>query len=465
MGVGGVRRSASARFAQMPSETGLVAALTHEGAGVVHAGKAAFVAGALPGEMIRFRRRRSHGQHDEAQLEEILTPSPERVTPGCRHFDICGGCALQHLEASAQLRLKEAQLRDNLQRLARATPSRWLAPIPGPSFGYRRRARLGVKYVERKDHVVVGFRERSSNLIAAIDRCEVLSPPMDALITPLRELIARLSIRARLPQIEVAVADNAVALIMRVLDAPSDSDRQVLLEFEQQRGVSIYLQPGGIGTVQPLSPGAPVLSYQLPESQLELSFLPTDFVQINAVVNRALVSEALRLLELTAESQVLDLYCGLGNFSLALARHAGQVVGVEGDPALVERARANAARNAITNAQFHKADLSRDISDAPWLKQGYTHVLIDPPRIGARELLPRIAQLAPERLLYVSCHPATLARDIGILVHEHGFELLAAGVVDMFAHTAHVESVALLASGQGKDKGKDKGTHGNRDRA
>jgi 23S rRNA (uracil1939-C5)-methyltransferase len=441
----------------MQSETGIVAALTHEGSGVVHAGKTAFVAGALPGEVIRFRRRRSHGQHDDAQLEEILTPSSERVMPRCRHFEICGGCALQHLEPSAQLRLKEAQLRENLQRLARVTPSRWLAPIPGPSFGYRRRARLGVKYVERKDHVVVGFRERNSSLIAAIDRCEVLSPPMDALITPLRELIAGLSIRSRLPQIEVAVGDNAAALIMRVLDAPSDTDRQALLEFERRQGVSVYLQAGGIGTVQALSPGAPVLSYHLPALELELSFLPTDFVQINAVVNRALVSEAVQLLELTAESRVLDLYCGLGNFSLALARHAGQVVGVEGENALVERARANATRNAITNAQFHRADLSRDVSDAPWLQQAYSHVLIDPPRVGARELLPQIAQLAPRRLVYVSCHPATLARDIGILVHEHGFELLAAGVVDMFAHTAHVESVALLASG--------KGTHGHRDRA
>jgi 23S rRNA (uracil1939-C5)-methyltransferase len=452
-----VRRSASARFAQMQSETGVVAALTHEGAGVVHAGKAAFVMGALPGEIIRFRRQRSHRQHDEAQLEEILTPSPERVTPRCRHFEICGGCALQHLEGSAQLRLKESQLRDNLERLARTTPLRWLAPIPGPSFGYRRRARLGVKYVERKQQVVVGFRERTSNLIAAIDRCEVLSPPVDALITPLRELVVGLSIRARLPQIEVAVADNAVALIMRVLDAPSESDRQALREFEQRHRVTIYLQPGGIGSVQALSLNAPALLYQLPDSQLELTFLPTDFVQINAAVNRSMVGAALQLLELKSDSRVLDLYCGLGNFSLALARHAQQVVGVEGDSALVERARTNAIGNAITNAQFHTADLSRDVSDAIWLRPGHTHVLLDPPRVGARALLPRIAQLAPERVLYVSCHPATLARDVGILVHEHGFELLAAGVVDMFAHTAHVESMALLASAKGK--------HGNRDRA
>jgi CYTH domain-containing protein len=304
-----------------------------------------------------------------------------------------------------------------------------------------------VKYVERKQQVVVGFRERNSNLIAAIDRCEVLSPPVDALITPLRELIVGLSIRARLPQIEVAVADNAVALIMRVLDAPSDGDRQALLEFEQRHRVTIYLQPGGIGTVQALSLNAPALWYQLPDSQLELTFLPTDFVQINAVVNRSLVSAALQLLELTADSRVLDLYCGLGNFSLALARHAAGR-GRRRRPCTGRACarQCHSQRDCECAVSYGRSEC-RDISDAPWLKPGYTHVLIDPPRIGARELLPRIAQLAPQRLLYVSCHPATLARDIGILVHEHGFELLAAGVVDMFAHTAHVESVALLASG------------------
>jgi 23S rRNA (uracil1939-C5)-methyltransferase len=427
------------------SETGIVAALSHEGAGVVHGGKAAFVPGALPGETVRFRRRRQHRQHDEAQLEEVLEASPERVTPRCHHFDICGGCALQHVAEAAQLRLKQAQLRDNLQRLARVEPRRWLAPIPGPAFGYRRRARLGVKYVERKQRVVVGFRERSSNLIAAIERCEVLSPPVDALISPLCTLIEQLSIRARLPQIEVAVADNAVALVLRVLDPPSSQDLQRLHDFQLQHGIHLFLQPGGIDSVQALSMQTPTLTYQLPDPGVELEFLPTDFIQINAAVNRTLVVTAIELLELSAQSRVLDLYCGLGNFSLALARSAAHVVGVEGDAALVARARANARRNAIGNAEFYSADLSADVSQAAWLRHSYSHVLIDPPRIGAREVLPVVARLKPARLLYVSCHPATLARDIEILVREHGFELLAAGVVDMFAHTAHVESIALLA--------------------
>jgi 23S rRNA (uracil1939-C5)-methyltransferase len=439
-----VRRAARARLAEPASETGVVAALSHDGAGVIHAGKAVFVAGALPGETVRFRRRRCHRQHDEAQLQEVLIASPERVRPRCLHFDVCGGCALQHLESAAQLRLKQTQLHDNLQRIARTEPARWLAPIAGPSWGYRRRARLGVKYLEGKDRVVVGFRERNSHLIAALERCEVMAPPLDGLIAPLCELIACLSIRARLPQIEVAVADNAVALVMRVLQPPTAADEQQLRQFEQRHGVHLYLQPGGISSVRALSPAAPALCYRLPAAQLELEFLPTDFIQVNAAANRTLVASAADLLELEADSRVLDLYCGLGNFSLALARRAHYVAGVEGDAALVERAGANARRNSIANAQFFCSDLTLDVSAAAWYRQRYTQVLIDPPRVGARELLPHVAKLAPRRLLYVSCHPATLARDVGILVHEHGFELLAAGVVDMFAHTVHVESVAVL---------------------
>jgi len=449
-------RGSSARSRQPESETGVVAALSHDGAGVIHAGKTAFVAGALPGESVRFRRRRRHRQHDEAQLEEILSASPERVTPRCRHFDVCGGCALQHLEASAQLRLKEGQLRDSLQRLARVLPARWLPAISGPTFGYRRRARLGVRYVDRKGRVLVGFRERNSNLIAAIERCEVLSPPVDGLITPLCALIEQLSIRRRVPQIEVAVADSAVALVMRVLEPPSPADLHHLSAFEAQHGVHIYLQPGGTESVRALSADAPALIYRLPDTRLELQFLPTDFIQVNAAVNRALVAAAVQLLELDATSRVLDLYCGLGNFSLALARNAQQVVGIEGDANLVARARANAVRNGLDNTEFLSADLSTDVSAAPWINRSYSHVLIDPPRAGAREVLPAVARLQPRRLLYVSCHPATLARDIGILVHEHEFELLAAGVVDMFPHTAHVESVALLQTCGAKDANRDR---------
>ena len=427
------------------SETGVVAALNHDGEGVVHGGKAVFIPGALPGETVRFRRLRRHRQYDEALLEEIIAPAAARVPARCAHFDICGGCALQHLEHGAQLRLKQQQLRESLERLAGLAPAHWLEPLSSEPWGYRRRARLGVKYVARRGRVLVGFRERSSHLIASIERCEVLAAPIDGLIAPLSELIGQLSIRERLPQIEVAVGDDGAALVLRVLSSPTEQDLLRLREFEVRHGVRLWLQSGGLDTVRPLSEPAATLHYRLPAADLELEFGPTDFVQINAAANRMLVVAASELLELDARSRLLDLYCGLGNFSLALARRAQAVVGVEGDARLIERARANAQRNAIPNAQFFQADLSAAVpAETGWLAQSYTHVLLDPPRAGARELLPLLAQLAPERLLYVSCHPGTLARDLGLLVHEYKFELLAAGVVDMFPHTAHMESLALL---------------------
>ena len=322
--------------------------------------------------------------------------------------------------------------------------------MTGPPWGYRRRARLGVRYVRRKERALVGFRERRSHLIANLTRCEVLAPPLDALIMPLSALVTQLSIRERLPQIEVAIGEHAVALVLRVLAAPSLEDLTSLRAFERLHGVHFYLQPGGIGSVQALTEPAPRLFYSLPEAALEFEFLPTDFIQVNAAVNRALVTAAARLLELSSDSSVLDLYCGLGNFSLALARRAHNVLGVEGDDGLVTRARANARRNGIGNAQFLHADLAADVSAAPWLGQRFSHVLLDPPRAGALALLPQIERLAPERVLYVACDPDTLARDVGLLVQQHGFKLLAAGVVDMFPHTDHVESLALLVPGSAR---------------
>jgi 23S rRNA (uracil1939-C5)-methyltransferase len=382
--------------------------------------------------------------------DALLAASADQVTPYCAHFDICGGCSLQHLDSAAQLRLKEQRLRDALGRLAQVAPERWLPPIASPPWGYRRRARLGVRYVRRKERALVGFRERRSHLIANLTRCEVLAPPLDALIVPLSALVTQLSIRERLPQIEVAIGDEAVALVLRVLDAPSLEDLASLRDFERLHAVRFYLQPAGIDSVQALTEPAPRLFYALPDAALEIEFLPTDFIQVNAAVNRSLVTTAAGLLELTRDSSVLDLYCGLGNFSLALARRAHSVVGVEGDAGLVARARGNAQRNGIGNAEFFPADLTADVSAAPWLERGFSHVLLDPPRAGALALLPHIARLAPERVLYVACDPDTLARDVGLLVQQHGFRLLAAGVVDMFPHTAHVESLALLAPGSAR---------------
>ena len=450
----------------------MVAALTHEGEGVVRAdataGKTVFVPGALPGETIRFRRTRRHRQHDEGQLLEVLTASPDRVVPKCAHFGVCGGCALQHLSPEAQIAAKEAELRDNFARVAKVMPDTWFEPLRGPVWSYRRRARLGAKFVFKKGRAVVGFRERLAPYVAALDRCEVLAPPVGAMLAALAEMITELSIRERLPQIEVAVADNAVALVLRVLDAPSAADLAKLRAFAAAHAVRFYLQPGGLNTVRELEAGdAPAAShaplvYRLPRFGLELEFAPTDFLQINGAINEALVSRAVDLLDLSGDSAVLDLFCGLGNFTLALAKVAGRVVGVEGDKTLVERARHNAERNGLRNVEFHVADLFKSApaavhresgqssAGAPssWARLGYTHVLLDPPRAGAREILPYVASLRPRTVLYISCHPGSLARDVGILVHDHGFAVRAAGVLDMFPHTGHVESMALLTPGR-----------------
>jgi 23S rRNA (uracil1939-C5)-methyltransferase len=443
-----------ARRASTPAaeETGTVAGLTHAGEGVVPGGKTAFVAGALPGEVVRFRRTARHRQHDEAQLLEVMSAAPARVQPRCAHFGVCGGCALQHLEPAAQLALKEQQLRENLERVARVSPERWLPPLTGPVWGYRRRARLGAKFVRKKGRALVGFRERAAPYVAELERCEVLAAPAGGLISPLARLLDTLAIREQLPQIEVAGADNATALVLRVLASPAAEDLARLRAFAHAHGVRIYLQTGGLESVVPLEPYATALEYRLAPFDLTLAFAPTDFIQVNAAVNVALVARAVELLAPGPAARVLDLFCGLGNFTLALARHAQAVVGVEGEAALIARARANAAANGLGNAAFHVADLCAPVGEFPWMRAGYTHVLLDPPRTGARELLPALAALAPERLLYISCHPGSLARDLGVLVHEHGMRLEAAGVVDMFPHTAHVESVALLGAPGSKQR-------------
>jgi len=424
-------------------EEAQVEGLTHEGEGVVHGGKTAFIAGALPGERIRFHRTRRHRQHDDGELIEVLQPSAARVVPRCPHFGVCGGCLLQHLSPAAQLAAKESELRDALARVARVTPARWLSPLEGPHWGYRRRARLGAKFVRKKGTVVVGFRERTAPLIAQLRSCDVLAP--------LAELLTGLSIRERVPQIEVAVAANGTALVLRVLEPPPPADVARLEAFAADHRVRLFLQPAGLDSVRELGVAAEPLHYRLPRFDVELQFAPTDFIQVNAAVNEALVERAFELLELTPAARVLDLYCGLGNFSLPLARRAAQVVGVEGDAALVARARGNARHNGLGNAEFHVADLAAPPdASLPWMRHGYSHVLLDPPRTGARAVLAALSRIAPQRLLYISCHPGSLARDLGVLVHEHGFALAAAGVVDMFPHTAHVESLALLTAGSGR---------------
>ena len=421
--------------------------LTHEGHGVARReGKAVFVEGALPGEEVRCAYTARRGRHDEARTLEVLTPAPERVEPRCAHFGICGGCALQHLDPTAQLARKQRWLLDSLTHIGKVQPEQVLEPLTGPIWGYRRRARLGVKDVTKKGRVLVGFRERRGPYLADLRRCEILDERVGGLLEELARLVETLSIRDRLPQIEVAGGDAVMSLNLRVLVLPSAADLTQLRSFGERHGLALYLQPGGVDSVRPLenSSAPPVLSYRLTDG-LELEFQPQHFIQINAALNRALVERACELLELGPENRVLDLFCGLGNFTLALARRVREVVGVEGDNGLVEWARHNAARNGIANAAFYAADLAGDLTDQPWIQGGYDRILLDPPRSGALELLPWLATLGARRIVYVSCHPATLARDVGELTQRFGYRLLGAGVLDMFPHTTHVESIAVLA--------------------
>ena len=432
------------RISAAPEEADIID-LTHEAHGVARLdGKAVFVTDALPGERVMLRRVKRHRNFDEAVLESVITPSPDRVTPACPHYGTCGGCALQHLAPQAQLAFKQAQLLENLARLGSVEPGRVLEPLVGPVWGYRRRARLGIKYVPRKGRVLVGFRERSAPYVADLHDCRVLAAPLGSLIDPLAELVGGLSIAARVPQAEVAVADNACALVLRVLDPPSDDDLRRMREWERTHGARLYLQPGGPATVVPLTPGHEPLRYLLPDFNVSLEFEPTDFIQVNGALNQAMVGRAIELLEPQPGERVLDLFCGLGNFSLPLARRAGEVLGVEGEPGLVSRAVRNAARQGIANVTYITADLTAPTLDAAWATRGYDRVLLDPPRAGAREVLPVVGASGAGRVVYISCHPGSLARDAGILVRDHGFRLVAAGVMDMFPHTTHVEAMAVF---------------------
>jgi 23S rRNA (uracil1939-C5)-methyltransferase len=428
-----------------PLERVGVDSLAHDGRGVAHVdGKAVFIDGALPGETVGIEYLATHRHYDEASACAVHIPSPHRVEPRCAHFGVCGGCSLQHLEAGEQILAKQQTLLDNLQRIGRVTPAKVLEPLRGPVWGYRGRARLGVKDVIKKGRVLVGFREKRSAFVADLQRCEVLHAAVGTRLPDLAELIAGLQARARIPQVEVAVTDRVTALVFRHLEALCEADIEKLKTFAGEQHFNVYLQPGGPDSVRPLWPEDSTLSYALPGEDVELEFGPTDFTQVNTEINRLAVARVLQLLAAEAGHRVLDLFCGLGNFTLPLARHAIEAVGVEGDASLVARARRNAQRNGIANATFHLADLAVRQTEAPWVGQRYERVLLDPPRSGAAVVLDVVGNIRPDRVVYVSCHPGSLARDAGRLVGEFGYRLLAAGVMDMFPHTAHVESIALF---------------------
>jgi 23S rRNA (uracil1939-C5)-methyltransferase len=395
---------------------------------------------------VRYRVTKRRRQLDEAYLVEVLTPSPDRTEPKCAHFGVCGGCSLQHLAPAAQLAAKERQLLDNLERIGGVRPPRVFAPITGSDFAYRRRARLGVKYVHKKGRVLAGFRERDKPYLADLKRCEILIERFATLPADLAALVETLSIRERVPQVEVAAGDERAALTFRVLETPDPGDLSKLEAFGSRLDVDIYLQTGGPETIRPLQnaarerPGP--LQYAVDGGRITLDFGPSDFIQVNREVNLAMVEAAVGHLDPGPQDSVLDLFCGLGNFTLALGRRARGVLGVEGDASMVARARANASANGIA-AEFVVDDLFESRRFGPWAERAYDLVLLDPPRAGALAIMERMPQWGPRRVVYISCHPGSLARDTNVLVAQ-GFKLSGAGVLDMFPHTTHVESVAMF---------------------
>jgi 23S rRNA (uracil1939-C5)-methyltransferase len=417
-------------------------ALDAEGRGVARSpeGKVVFVEGALPGERVAFRKFSEKRKFDLARTTSVIEASAGRREPRCPHFGVCGGCATQHADERTQMAAKQRWLEDCLERIGKVTPETMLPIVYGPEWGYRHRARLSVRYVERRGGALVGFRERRSTHVADMRECHVLPPRISALIPELRALVNVLSVRERVPQIEVAVGDNAAVLVFRHLLPLQDADSQVLVQFAEKHAIHVWLQPGGPESAHPLHPATSELYYELPEFGLRIRFRPTDFTQVNHAMNRVLVSRALRLLDPQPGERVADLFCGLGNFSLPLAARGAEVVGFEGSRELVERARANARANGLV-AQFEALDLFK-ASIAPFGPFG--KMLIDPPREGAVEIVRALPDAWPQRVVYVSCDPATLARDAAVLVNTRGYRLAAAGVVNMFPHTAHVESIALF---------------------
>lgn len=446
-----------------PDEWLNVESLDIEAQGVAHNqdGKVVFIDGALPREQVQVEVHRRKNQWEQASMVALRRESAQRVRPRCPHFGLhagaCGGCKMQHLEASAQVAIKQRVLEDNLAHLGKVRPERVLRPIEGPTWGYRLRARFSVRHVPKKGTVLVGFHERKSRYVADIRECHVVPRAVSDLLLPLRELIGGMEARDRLPQIELAGGEGVTALVLRHLEPLSAGDAQRLRDFAAQHGVQWWLQPKGPDTVHLLDDGGPELAYRLPEFGLVMPFKPTDFTQVNHQINTVLVGRAVRLLDVQPHERVIDWFCGLGNFTLPLATRAREVLGIEGSETLVARSRENAARNGLGDRTAFAARNLFEITPADLVSFGVADKwLVDPPREGAFALAKALGDLAaepvagwtpPRRIVYVSCNPATLARDAGLLVHVAGYRCVAAGAVNMFPHTAHVESMAVFERG------------------
>ena len=421
--------------------------LSHEGRGLVRWGdRVLFVDGALPGELVAVRVTGKSSRTAAGIAKEILVPSPERGQPECPHAEVCGGCSLQHIPHAVQLVHKSTTLDELMTRNGVSLDQvQRLPTLQGPTLGYRRRARLGIRWVHAKDRVLIGFRERGSNFIADIDGCPVLDQRIGQSLSTLESTIASLSQPDRIPQVEVAAGDDTLAIVIRHLETLTDADRGILIKLAQQTGWHVYLQSKGPDTITRLWPseGPERLTYRIGEFGLEYQFAVTDFTQINATINRAMIIQAIDLLELKGTERVLDLFCGLGNFTLAAATRCGSVVGVEVSTAMVERVLQNARHNSLDNVQAVAFDLTQSIAGQSFAKESWDTLIVDPPRSGAKEVLEDLPLKNIARVLYVSCNPATLARDAKILV-DRGFSMTHLGIMDMFPHTAHVESMALF---------------------
>ncbi len=433
------------RLSRDPIEV-VIDSLSHEGRGIANCdGKVVFVDGALPGERVTFQLTNRRKTFDEGKLVEVLEASPDRIEAKCAHYGLCGGCSLQHMSTEDQIKHKQSVLLEQFEHIGGVQPEEVLPPLTSPIWGYRRKARLGAKHVPKKGGALVGFREKASPYIADITQCEILDPTVGHRLMDLRELIDNLSIKDRLPQIEVAVGDQDQGLVFRHLEPFTEDDLETLKTFGEKHQFVIYLQPKGPDTVHQIYPEATVdLFYQAGEDEPVLHFLPTDFTQVNASINKDMIARVLDFMQLGKDDRVLDLFCGLGNFSLPMAKRAGYVLGVEGEAGLVKRAQENAERNQLGNAEFVCADLTED-DQVQTIEAGkFNKILLDPARSGAQEIIEKMSFSGVDQVIYVSCNPATLARDAGILVKEKGFKMIKAGVMDMFPHTTHVESIAVF---------------------
>jgi len=428
--------------------TTTVKRLSHEGRGIAEIeGKTTFIFGALPNETVSFQYSKCRRQFDEGQVLEVHSPSKERVKPRCPHFGICGGCSLQHMHYPFQISHKQSVVLSLLKNIAAIEPAEILPPITAETFGYRRKARIGVKYVPKKDKVLVGFRERNAPYITNMDICHTLHPSIGNAIDALSQFFMTLDAKSDIPQLEIAIGDDATAVILRHLKPLSASDQEKLIHFFKNRQWHLYLQPKSYDSIHKLYPkdGEERLSYELPAHQLTLQFHPAQFTQINYPINHQMIDRAIELLDLQENELVLDLFCGIGNFSLPLAQRCKTVVGIEGDASTVAQAKVNAANNQLSNTEFYTANLFEEVKLFPWAKKNYAKLLLDPPRSGAKEILEQVCQWRPSRIVYVSCNPATLARDAAILTKQ-AYHLEKVGIMDMFPQTQHVEAIALFTN-------------------